>query len=93
MTEPKIVVEHREDLWWLLAEAAQLEHMIMCQYLFVRCQAPRLPWRPPAARGRHRLDPDRQLGAAVEAGRGGRPELSQIGQASRRQAASQNIHS
>lgn len=25
---------HREHLWWLLAEAAQLEHMIMCQYLF-----------------------------------------------------------
>jgi hypothetical protein len=32
--EPKIVVTHREDLWWLLAEACQLEHMIMCQYLF-----------------------------------------------------------
>jgi hypothetical protein len=32
--EPKIVVAHREDLWWLLAEACQLEHMIMCQYLF-----------------------------------------------------------
>jgi Ferritin-like len=28
------VVAHREHLWWLLAEAAQLEHMIMCQYLF-----------------------------------------------------------
>ena len=34
MLEPKIVVAHREDLWWLLAEASQLEHMIMCQYLF-----------------------------------------------------------
>jgi hypothetical protein len=32
--EPEIVVAHREDLWWLLAEACQLEHMIMCQYLF-----------------------------------------------------------
>ena len=32
--EPKVVVAHREDLWWLLAEACQLEHMIMCQYLF-----------------------------------------------------------
>ena len=32
--EPKILVAHREDLWWLLAEACQLEHMIMCQYLF-----------------------------------------------------------
>jgi hypothetical protein len=34
MTEPKVVVANREDLWWLLAEASQLEHMIMCQYLF-----------------------------------------------------------
>ena len=34
MTEPKVVVAHREHLWWLLAEAAQLEHMIMCQYLY-----------------------------------------------------------
>jgi hypothetical protein len=32
--EPNMVVKHREDLWWLLAEAAQLEHMIMCQYLY-----------------------------------------------------------
>ena len=34
MTEPRVVVAHREHLWWLLAEAAQLEHMIMCQYLY-----------------------------------------------------------
>jgi Ferritin-like len=34
MAEPRIVVAHREHLWWLLAEAAQLEHMIMCQYLY-----------------------------------------------------------
>ena len=34
MAEPKVVVAHREDLWWMLAEACQLEHMIMCQYLF-----------------------------------------------------------
>ena len=34
MSETRIVVAHREHLWWLLAEAAQLEHMIMCQYLF-----------------------------------------------------------
>jgi Ferritin-like len=33
-SEPKVVVAHREHLWWLLAEALQLEHMIMCQYLF-----------------------------------------------------------
>jgi hypothetical protein len=34
MPEPRVVVANREDLWWLLAEASQLEHMIMCQYLF-----------------------------------------------------------
>jgi hypothetical protein len=34
MPEPRVVVEHREHLWYLLAEASQLEHMIMCQYLF-----------------------------------------------------------
>jgi hypothetical protein len=32
--EPEIVVEHREHLWYLLAEAAQVEHLIMCQYLY-----------------------------------------------------------
>jgi Ferritin-like len=32
--EPRLVVTNREHVWWLLAEAAQLEHMIMCQYLF-----------------------------------------------------------
>jgi hypothetical protein len=32
--EPPIVVTHREQLWYLLQEAAQLEHMIMCQYLY-----------------------------------------------------------
>lgn len=34
MTEPPIVIEHREHVWYLLVQAAQLEHMIMCQYLF-----------------------------------------------------------
>ena len=34
MLEPRVIVAHREDVWWLLSEAAQLEHMIMCQYLF-----------------------------------------------------------
>src|SRR5262249_61458851 len=32
MAETRLVVEHREQLWSLLAEAAQFEHMIMCQY-------------------------------------------------------------
>ncbi|HEX4657534.1 MAG TPA: ferritin-like protein [Streptosporangiaceae bacterium] len=34
VAEPGIVVEHREHLWYLLAEAAQVEHLIMCQYLY-----------------------------------------------------------
>lgn len=34
MAESTIVVEHREHLWYLLAEAAQVEHLIMCQYLY-----------------------------------------------------------
>jgi len=34
VAEPKIVVEHREHLWYLLAEASQVEHLIMCQYLY-----------------------------------------------------------
>jgi hypothetical protein len=34
MAETKLVVEHREHLWSLLIEAAQIEHMIMCQYLY-----------------------------------------------------------
>jgi hypothetical protein len=34
MAEPVIVVESREHLWYLLTEASQLEHMIMCQYLY-----------------------------------------------------------
>ena len=33
MAEAKLVAEHREQLWSLLIEAAQFEHMIMCQYL------------------------------------------------------------
>jgi hypothetical protein len=32
--EPPIVVEHREQLIYLLREAAELEHAIMCEYLF-----------------------------------------------------------
>lgn len=34
MTEPKLVVENREHLWNLLIQAAQVEHLIMCQYLY-----------------------------------------------------------
>src|SRR5262245_36466490 len=34
MSEPELVVENREHLWDLLIEASQLEHLIMCQYLY-----------------------------------------------------------
>jgi hypothetical protein len=34
MSETKLVVEHREHLWNLLIQAAQVEHLIMCQYLY-----------------------------------------------------------
>jgi hypothetical protein len=32
--EPKILVEHREELIYLLTEAAEIEHGLMCCYLF-----------------------------------------------------------
>jgi hypothetical protein len=32
--ENPIVIEDREELIYMLSEAASLEHMIMCQYLF-----------------------------------------------------------
>ncbi len=32
--ENPIVVENREELFFLLSEASQLEHMLMCEYLF-----------------------------------------------------------
>jgi len=34
VAETRLVVEHREQLWSLLVEAVQIEHMIMCQYLY-----------------------------------------------------------
>jgi len=34
MAETKLMVQHREQLWSLLIEAAQFERMIMCQYLY-----------------------------------------------------------
>src|SRR5215813_1923774 len=34
MPETKLVVEHREHLWNLLIQASQIEHLIMCQYLY-----------------------------------------------------------
>lgn len=33
-TEPSLVIADREELIFLLSEAAALEHMIMCEYLF-----------------------------------------------------------
>jgi Ferritin-like len=34
--EPPLRVEHREELVWLLAQAAELEHGLMCEYLFAQ---------------------------------------------------------
>ena len=34
VTEPAIVIEHREQLLYLLTEAAEIEHGLMCCYLF-----------------------------------------------------------
>ena len=34
MAETKLVVHNRGQLWTLLVEAAQIEHMVMCQYLY-----------------------------------------------------------
>jgi len=33
-SEPPIVIEHRDELIYLLREAAELEHTILCEYLF-----------------------------------------------------------
>ena len=32
--EPDIVVEHRKELTYLLSQAAELEHSVMCEYLY-----------------------------------------------------------
>ena len=32
--EAPLVIEHREALYYMLCEAAELEHGIMCQYLY-----------------------------------------------------------
>jgi CDGSH-type Zn-finger protein/uncharacterized Fe-S cluster protein YjdI len=34
MSEPEIIVEHRADLTYLLTEAAEIEHGLMCCYLY-----------------------------------------------------------
>jgi hypothetical protein len=34
LAEPRIVVENREELIFLLSEASELEHMLMLEYLF-----------------------------------------------------------
>src|SRR5436309_3069181 len=34
MGEPEIVIEHRKELTYLLCQAAELEHGLMCQYLY-----------------------------------------------------------
>ena len=34
--EPPLRVEHCEELVWLLAQACELEHGLMCEYLFAQ---------------------------------------------------------
>jgi ferritin-like protein len=34
LAEPPIVIEHRKELTYLLCEAAELEHGLMCEYLY-----------------------------------------------------------
>ncbi len=34
MEEPPIVVGNRKELTYLLSQAAELEHAVMCQYLY-----------------------------------------------------------
>ena len=34
--EPPLRVEHREELVWLLVQACELEHGLMCEYLFAQ---------------------------------------------------------
>jgi hypothetical protein len=34
--EPPLGVERREELVWLLVQAAELEHGLMCEYLFAQ---------------------------------------------------------
>ncbi|MCW2751130.1 MAG: hypothetical protein JWR83_2240, partial [Aeromicrobium sp.] len=43
MTEPTIRVETREELIYLLAEAAAVEHSIMCCYLYAAWSLKRSP--------------------------------------------------
>ena len=34
--EPPLRVESREELVWLLVQASELEHGLMCEYLFAQ---------------------------------------------------------
>jgi hypothetical protein len=41
--EPPLRVEHREELVWLLTQACELEHGLMCEYLFAQFTLKRNP--------------------------------------------------
>ena len=43
--EAPFVIEHREALIYMLCEAAELEHGIMCQYLFAAFSLKQAPTR------------------------------------------------
>jgi hypothetical protein len=68
MVEPSLRVEHREELLWLLGQACELEHGLMCEYLFAQFSLKRS--------GEMRTAAEPAMGAWLESGarrpRGGR---------------------
>jgi len=43
LAEPPLRVERREELLWLLSQACELEHGLMCEYLFAQFSLKRTP--------------------------------------------------
>jgi hypothetical protein len=43
VAEPRIVIEHRKELTYLLSQGAELEHAFMCQYLYAAFSLKRRP--------------------------------------------------
>jgi len=68
--ENPIVIEDREELIYMLSEAASLEHMIMCQYLFAAFSGA-------FAKSREPVGPDVSAGAAIHRP-GSPPQLSRM---------------
>src|SRR6266496_4008854 len=72
MSEPELVVENREHLWNLLIQAAQLEHLIMCQYLYACFSLKTDPDEGLPGGGQMARDADRHRGRGDAAPRSGR---------------------